>query len=55
LKDVVHSDNSLFLVFEHLDYDLRKYMKQVGPLSPAQVKVSVFMSLEFYISITSWY
>eukprot|EP00741_Cyanophora_paradoxa_P024531 tig00000269_g23685.t1 len=29
LKDVVHSDNKLYLVFEYLDQDLKKYMDSV--------------------------
>ena len=40
LKDIVHSDSSLYLIFEYLDFDLKKYMQRMGPLAPAQVKAS---------------
>lgn len=30
LKDVVHHDNKLYLVFEYLDQDLKKYTDLVG-------------------------
>ena len=30
LKDVVHQDQKLYLVFEFLDQDLKKYMDYVG-------------------------
>jgi serine/threonine protein kinase len=42
LLDVVHNDSKLYLVFEFLDLDLKRYMdsvKQTG-LTPRQVKVS---------------
>ncbi len=39
LRDVVYADNSLYLIFEYLEYDLKKYMMRNGPLSPAEVKV----------------
>ncbi|KAJ1767219.1 Cyclin-dependent kinase catalytic subunit, partial [Coemansia sp. RSA 2523] len=40
LLDIVYNDAKLYLVFEFLDLDLKKYMDSVGPagLSPAQVK-----------------
>ncbi|KAJ1795995.1 Cyclin-dependent kinase catalytic subunit [Coemansia sp. RSA 2399] len=40
LLDIVYHDSKLFLVFEFLDLDLKKYMDSVGPagLSPAQIK-----------------
>ncbi|KAJ2243280.1 Cyclin-dependent kinase catalytic subunit [Coemansia sp. RSA 455] len=40
LLDIVYSASKLYLVFEFLDLDLKKYMDSVGPagLSPAQVK-----------------
>ncbi|KAJ1835864.1 Cyclin-dependent kinase catalytic subunit [Coemansia sp. RSA 2711] len=40
LFDIVYNDAKLYLVFEFLDLDLKKYMDSVGPggLSPAQVK-----------------
>ncbi|KAJ2219810.1 Cyclin-dependent kinase catalytic subunit, partial [Coemansia sp. RSA 518] len=38
LLDIVYNDAKLYLVFEFLDLDLKKYMDSVGPagLSPAQ-------------------
>lgn len=43
LLDVVHSDTKLYLVFEFLDLDLKRYMdmvkKEEGGLSPIHVKV----------------
>ncbi len=39
LKDIVYSDNSLYLIFEYLDYDLKKYMQRMGALAAPQVKV----------------
>ncbi|KAJ1898902.1 Cyclin-dependent kinase catalytic subunit [Kickxella alabastrina] len=40
LLDIVYDDYKLYLVFEFLDLDLKKYMDSVGPagLSPVQVK-----------------
>lgn len=41
LLDVVHADKKLFLVFEYLDRDLKKYMDSVpaGGISLSLVKV----------------
>ncbi len=42
LFDIVHSDAKLYLVFEFLDLDLKKYMDTVGNsegLGPLMVKV----------------
>jgi len=42
LLDIVHSDAKLFLVFEFLDLDLKKYMDTIGDkdgLGPNMVKV----------------
>ena len=39
LEDVVYDDGKLFLVFEFMDRDLRKYMDGVeGPLEPELVR-----------------
>lgn len=36
LKEVLFSQDQLYLVFEYLEFDLKKYMKKVGkPLQPA--------------------
>jgi len=39
LKDVVYSDNALYMIFEYFDYDLKKYMMCNPPLTESQVKV----------------
>lgn len=42
LLDIVHSEAKLYLVFEFLDMDLKKYMDTIGSedgLGPALVKV----------------
>jgi hypothetical protein len=42
LLDIVHSDAKLYLVFEFLDMDLKRYMDTIGHdegLGPALVKV----------------
>lgn len=44
LLDIVHSDTKLYLVFEFLDMDLKRYMDKVGEgegMGPDIVKVSV--------------
>ena len=39
---MVHSENRLYLVFEYLDQDLKKYMESVDPagMPAALIKVS---------------
>lgn len=43
LLDIVHADQKLYLVFEFLDVDLKRYMENGNqrntPLSPALLKV----------------
>jgi len=48
LKDVVHSENKLYLVFEFLDQDLKQYMDSCGPegLSPDLVKSYLYQLLK---------
>jgi serine/threonine protein kinase len=47
LKDVIHQDQKLYLVFEFLDQDLKKYMDAVGKkLKPMLVKSYMFQLLE---------
>lgn len=39
LKDIVHGENKLYLVFEYFNLDLKKYLDQVGgPLPAVSVK-----------------
>mmetsp|Transcript_933 Transcript_933/g.1657 ORF Transcript_933/g.1657 Transcript_933/m.1657 type:complete len:299 (-) Transcript_933:47-943(-) len=47
LKDVVHSDNKLYLVFEYLDQDLKKYMDSVpNGLPPMLIKSYLYQILK---------
>lgn len=47
LKDVIHSNQKLYLVFEFLDKDLKKYMDSLGkPLKPMLVKSYMFQLLQ---------
>ena len=48
LKDVVHSDKKLYLVFEYLEHDLKKHMDSVvstGGLSPIQIKAILYQMI----------
>mmetsp|Transcript_1925 Transcript_1925/g.3051 ORF Transcript_1925/g.3051 Transcript_1925/m.3051 type:complete len:294 (+) Transcript_1925:61-942(+) len=51
LNDVIHSDGRLYLVFEFVDKDLKKYMEAVsGPLDPELIKsytMQLLRGLEF--------
>jgi hypothetical protein len=52
LLDIVHSDTKLYLVFEYLDLDLKRYMDKVGDgegMGPDIVKVS-FVALSLVAS-----
>ena len=35
LKEVLFSQEQLYLVFEYLEFDLKKYMKKVGSALPS--------------------
>jgi hypothetical protein len=39
LMDLIHDDKRLWLIFEFLDMDLKKYMDSVTVLSPQLVQV----------------
>ena len=42
LIDLIHGDKKLYLVFEFMDYDLKKFLDQNGaPLPPQLVKVKI--------------
>lgn len=47
LKDVICSDNKLYLVFEYLDIDLRKYLESVPEMAP--LDSSLIRSLMFQL------
>ena len=43
LKDLVYGENRLYLIFDYLDHDLKKYLElNGGPLSPPVVKDYLF-------------
>ena len=43
LIDLIHGEKKLYLVFEFMDYDLKKFLDQNGaPLPPQLVKVNKF-------------
>eukprot|EP00968_Pinguiococcus_pyrenoidosus_P016792 scaffold1638_cov258-Pinguiococcus_pyrenoidosus.AAC.16 len=45
LKDCVQDDGKLYLVFEFVDKDLKKYMESTGaPLDPELVKVTAVLA-----------
>jgi len=47
LKDVVHAESKLYLVFEFLDQDLKKYMDHVGKkLKPMLIKSYLYQILQ---------
>jgi hypothetical protein len=46
LKEVLYSEKALYLVFEYLEFDLKKYIKSKGEaLPPHQVKSFTFQIL----------
>jgi serine/threonine protein kinase len=47
LKEVLYSEKALYLVFEYLEFDLKKYIKSKGePLKPDQVKSFTYQILQ---------
>ncbi len=47
LKEVLYSEDKLYLIFEYCDYDLKKYMRQIGgPLPPHEVKSFTYQILQ---------
>lgn len=47
LLDLVHGEKKLHLIFEYLDYDLKKYLDQYGgPLQPMLVKSYLYQMLD---------
>jgi serine/threonine protein kinase len=46
LKQVIHEDNKLYLVFEYLDHDLKKFLDKNGaPLTSTQVRSTLYQIL----------
>lgn len=47
MKEVVYTHNSLYLVFEYVEYDLKKYLRKVKKeLSPDLVKSFVYQIIK---------
>lgn len=43
LRDLVYGENRLYLIFDYLDHDLKKYLEiNGGPLAPSVVKDYLF-------------
>lgn len=36
LKEVIYSENKLYLIFEYCEFDLKKYMRHIGGPLPAK-------------------
>lgn len=47
LKEIIYSQDQLYLVFEYLEFDLKKYMKQQGnqPLPKEQAQLFLYQIL----------
>jgi serine/threonine protein kinase len=53
LMDVIHQDAKLYLVFEYLDADLKRYMDG-NPLTPMLIKAcSGFLLFTFFFSVST--
>jgi len=46
LIEVIHSENKLYLVFEFLDQDLKKYMDMTSQLEPMLIKSYMYQLLK---------
>ena len=54
LKEILFSKDKLYLVFEYLEYDLKKYMKKKGTALPAQqVQSFTFQILQSLVFLHS--
>ena len=51
LKEIIYSQDQLYLVFEYLEFDLKKYMKQQGnqPLPKEQAQLFLYQILQALI------
>lgn len=46
LKEIIHGENKLYLVFEYFNMDMKKYLDKLGtPLPLNQVKIIVYQVL----------
>lgn len=46
MEDVLYNDNHLYLVFEWLDRDLRRYLDEVDHVNPLLVRSYLFQTLQ---------
>lgn len=54
LKEVLFSKDQLYLVFEYLEYDLKKYMKKKGAaLPPEQTQSFLYQILQSLVFLHS--
>jgi len=53
LKDVVYQKDQLILVFEYIEFDLKKFMRKRGddPLSPQEAQSFLFQILQALIHL----
>ena len=42
LRDIVHGENKLFLIFDYIEQDLKKHLEVNGALAPNVVKSYIF-------------
>jgi serine/threonine protein kinase len=54
LVDLIHGEKKLYLVFEFMDYDLKKFLDQNGQALPPQL-VKVFKNLNLVILIPNYF
>lgn len=54
LVDLIHGEKKLYLVFEFMDHDLKKFLDLNGsPLPPQLVKVKVFITITILFLLCS--
>lgn len=55
LTDLIHGDKKLYLIFEFMDHDLKKFLEMnKEPLPPLLVKVSLEFKFKFFIIIINF-
>lgn len=56
LIDLIHGEKKLYLVFEFMDYDLKKFLDQNGsPLPQQLVKVKLFFKFKLELFISNYF
>ena len=52
LKDLIHGEKKLYLIFEFLDHDLKKFLDlNLNPLPSQLVKVNIFLDSLIYFKL----